>query len=307
MKREEWWKSFALGIELDAAGTFVYNGIKSLHEVVSFNHPVDILEILYSLSIGIERLLKVAIVLIEHHDEIEIGEFEKSLISHNTSDLARRVDARRDLRLSDIHREFLFLLSKFYKTYRYGRFSLSSVPDIYEEKRSFLEFLSRHLRVEAEGSDKSASIANTDQIRRFIGKVVKKICSELFRVIQQRATELNVYTWELRSDSKALKVFYGERLDFIDEDLKKRELLLFLMSPKARGPHVDLLRSFEALDLDPALVPNYIQVLLNDTHLPLVGDEVDELYTDISDARERLEFLRIMDFEYLVDEGEGEE
>lgn len=307
MKPDEWWKNFALGIELDAAGTFVHNGIKSLHDLPSFVHPVDSFEILYSLSVGIERLLKVAIVLIEHHDQIKIDEFEKSLISHNMIALALRVDEQRSLELSDIHREFLSLLSKFYKTHRYGRFSPSSVPDIYEEKRLFLEFISKHLEIGIPKDDQLVPVPNTDQIRRFVGKVVKKICGELFRVIGQRATELNIYTSELRGDSKALKVFYGERLDFIDEDLKKREFLLFLMSPKASGPHVDLLRSFEPLNFDPAMVPNYIQALLNDAYLPHVGDEVDELYTEVDNVRERLEFLRIMDNEYLGYEGEDED
>ena len=58
MTPEEWWKNFALGMEIDAAGTFIYNGIRSLHELPTLNHPVDSLEVLYNLSVGIERLLK---------------------------------------------------------------------------------------------------------------------------------------------------------------------------------------------------------------------------------------------------------
>jgi hypothetical protein len=33
MRPDEWWKNFALGVELDVAGTFTYNGIKSLHDL----------------------------------------------------------------------------------------------------------------------------------------------------------------------------------------------------------------------------------------------------------------------------------
>jgi hypothetical protein len=306
MTPEEWWKNFALGMEIDAAGTFVYNGIRSLHELPSLNHPIDSFEILYNLSIGIERLLKVAIILVEHHDQIDIEQFEESLISHNTIELANRLDAQKSLQLSKVHREFLSLLSKFYKSYRYGRYSLSAVPDVYEEKRLFLEFVAKHLQIEIPIDDEFAPIPNTDQIRKFVGRVVKKICGELFRVVGQRARELNIYTTEIRGDSKALKVFYGERLDFIDEEFKKKELLLFLMSPKSAGPHVELLRTFEALDLDPAMAPNYIQALLNDTHLPFVEGEVDELYTEVANVRERLQFLEIMGNEYLFYDGEDE-
>jgi hypothetical protein len=30
MRRDEWWKNFGLGLELDASGAFIYNGIKFL-------------------------------------------------------------------------------------------------------------------------------------------------------------------------------------------------------------------------------------------------------------------------------------
>ena len=220
MTPEEWWKNFALGIEIDASGTFLYNGIRALHELVSLRHPVDSFEVLYNLSVGIERLLKVAIILLEHHDQIDIEQFEKSMISHNTIDLANRVNLKKSLHLSGVHREFLSLLSNFYKTHRYGRYSLSAVPNINEEQRLFLEFVAKHLQISVPIDDEYAPIPNTNRIRRFVGKVVKKICSEIYGVVSQRARELNIYTAEIRGDTKSLKVFYGERLDFIDETFK---------------------------------------------------------------------------------------
>lgn len=306
MTPEDWWKNLALGIEIDVAGTFIHNGIKALHELSSLKHPVDSFEVLYNLSVGIERLLKVAIVLIEHCDHIDMEQFEKSLISHNTIELATRVNSRRNLQFLDIHREFLSILSTFYKPHRYGRYSLSAIPKIHEEQRLFLNFIAKHLKISLPIDEAFMPIPNTDQIRRFVGKVVKKICNELFQVICQRAKELNIYTAEIRGESKALKVFYGERLDFIDEKLKKKELLLFLMNPKSHGSHIDLLRSFDALELDPDLTPNYIQVLLNDANLSYVEGEVDEVYTEVTNIRERLDFLEIVDSEHLSYDSEDE-
>lgn len=306
MTPEEWWKNFALGMEIDAAGTFIYNGIRALHELPTLNHPVDSFEVLYNLSVGIERLLKVAIILIEHNDQIDIEKFEESLISHSTIDLSNRVDSQKSLNLADVHREFLSVLSKFYKSHRYGRYSLSAVPNIYQEKIELLWFVSKHLKIELDPENEFFPVTNTNQIRKFIGKIVKKISREIFAVVGRRAHELNIYTNEIRGDSKALKVFYGERLDFLDEDVKKKELLHYLMSDKASGKHVDLLKSVEALDFDPAMVPNYIQALLNDAYLPYVEGEVDELYTEVSNVRARLEFMSIIDKEYLSYGGEDE-
>lgn len=298
MKPDEWWKNFALGTELDVAGTFIYNGIKSLHDLEFLDQPVDIFEVLYGLSVGIERLLKVAVILIEHDDQIDIEELEESLITHSTIELANRVQGHVDLGLADIHREWLSLLAKFYKSYRYGRCTFAAVPAVFEEKRVFLEFLAKHLRLQV-GDDEWASLRNTNQIRGFVGKVVKRITDNVFKVVRQRATALNVYTTEIRGDSKAIKTFYGTRLDFIDETIKKKELLLFLMSQKADGAHVQLLKSLDALELEPAMVPAYIKALLNDLHLPYVGGVIDELYTEVTNASERLAVLGIMDDEHL--------
>jgi hypothetical protein len=305
MTPEQWWKNFALGMEIDAAGTFVYNGIKALHELRSLNHPIDSFEVLYNLSVGIERLIKVAIILVEHHDQIDIGQFEESLISHNTIDLANRLDAKERLNLSGVHLEFLSLLSKFYKSHRYGRYSLSAIPDIDKEKYLFLEFIFKHLQIIKPSGYESYFIQNTDQIRKFVGKVVQKICHKVFGVVYKRAKELNIYTSEIRSASKALKVFYGERLDFINEELKKKEILLFLMNPNSQGAHIDFLRSFEALSLDPEMAPNYIQALLNDASLSFVEEEIDEMYRlEVTDVQQRFEILGIMDSELSYDEDE---
>lgn len=300
MRPDEWWKNFALGIELDIAGTFIYNGIRTLDDLQSFQHSVDTFEILYNLSIGIERLLKIAIILLEHNENIDIEELEKSLISHNTVELANRVDGHKPMNLPDLNREFLALLSKFYKSHRYGRYSLSFIPNIEEEKRCLLEFIEKHLSLSLSIDDEFAFIGNTDQIRKFIGRVVKNISSKLFSIIRNEAFRLNIYTAELRGDSKALKVFYGERLDFIDERIKKKEILLYLISLKAGSSHIDVLRSFGALDLDESMTPYYIQALFNDNALYLVGDEIDVLYEEVKNVRERLDFIKIMDNTYLT-------
>ncbi|MCG5498647.1 hypothetical protein [Ectothiorhodospira variabilis] len=306
MKSVDWWKNFALGMELDAAGTFVYNGVRALHGLPSLNHPVDCFEVLYNLSVGIERLLKVAIILVEHEEQVSLEQLERSLISHNTIELADRINSRRKLELANVHREFLSVLSRFYKTHRYGRYSISNIPEIDEERKLLLRFICKHGNIQMDIGDEFSLIPNSDKIRRFFGTVVKKICDEVFRVVKDRARELNIFTYEIRSDSKAMKVFYGERLDFLDEDIKKKELLLFLMSEKAKGVHRAIFQEVDALDLDPTMVASYIHALVNDVHLPYVEGEIDELYMEMRDVKGRLGILRVIDNEHLSFDDEGE-
>ena len=198
--------------------------------------------------------------------------------------------------MASLHREWLSLLSTFYNSHRHGRYTFRAVPDVFEEKRLFQQFLAKHLAVDL-GNDEWFSLRNSDQIRRFIGKVVKRITDSLFKLVSERAAALSIYTDEIRGDSKAIKTFHGTRLDFIDETIKKKELLLFLMSDKAAGPHIRMLKSIDALDLDPPMVPASIKALLNDEHLHHVGGVVDELYLDVKDKGARFALLDVMENE----------
>jgi hypothetical protein len=288
-------------MELDASGAFIYNGIKFLDSLDGLNHSTDIFEVLYSLSVGIERLLKVAVILIEHNDQISIEEFEESLITHNTMELASRIQKSTDLNLSGVHKEFLSMLSTFYKTHRYGRFSLSSVPSIEEEKTLVLNYLHKHLGIDISDRGPFSYVYNTPQIKKFVGRIVGKISKKLFEVIKDRARSLSIYTHELRSDSKAMKVFYAidDRLDFLDEEITKKELLLFLMSENSSGDHTSLIKSIGALDLDPVDVPSHIKALLNDDYLHYVEESVECAYEEIGNVKERHEILSLMTNEHL--------
>jgi len=250
MTPEEWWMNFGLGLELDVSGSFIYNGIKQLESLEGLNNSVDIFEVLYNLSVGLERLLKVSIILTEFNSTTSIKDLEESLITHNTMELANRIKSNNTFDISGTHKEFLTLLSKFYKSHRYGRYSLTSISDIEAEKTMFLQNIEKHLKIDIKTHGAFSYIHNTDQIKRFIGKVVSKISRKLFVIIRKKASERNIYTYELRADSKAIKVFLGvnDRLDFLDEMQVKKELIMFLINEKSSGDHIEMMKSFGSLD-----------------------------------------------------------
>lgn len=74
------------------------------------------------------------------------------------------------------------------------------------------------------------------------------------------------------------------------------------MDPETSGPHVVLLRSFGSLDLDPALASEYIEALVEESRLPFVGDEIDELYTELDSVKERLRMVDCIDKELHLDD-----
>lgn len=85
------WKNFKLGEELHVAGTFIYSGVRSFYEARTLDLADEIFPVFYSLSIGMERLMKDAIVLLEHKDVMDQEQFEKSLITHNQRTLLARI------------------------------------------------------------------------------------------------------------------------------------------------------------------------------------------------------------------------
>lgn len=94
MKPSDFWKNFKLGEEVSVSGAFIYNGIRRFYELRKLDHPDELFEVFYYLSIGFERLLKIAVVLIEHDDHGDQAALEKSLITHNHLDLLHRIRRR---------------------------------------------------------------------------------------------------------------------------------------------------------------------------------------------------------------------
>ncbi|HRG77784.1 MAG TPA: hypothetical protein PLX69_24700 [Leptospiraceae bacterium] len=292
--KDERWKNFELGVELDISGSFIYNGIKIFNDLESLNNAAEIFEVLYNISVGLERLLKIAIILVEHNDETNLQEFEKNLITHNTLKLHDRLNKSIDLNLPAYSKEFLALLSEFYKTYRYIRFSKNSITNSSAEKYSFLKFIEKHLKTKLIFRDDFILIENTDQIKIFLGKVIKKITDKSFLVIRNKAMDLNIFTYELRTLSKAHRVFWGEKLDFIAERLCKKEMILYLMSNKITSPHLEMLRNYDPLLLESDLTAVFIKCLLSDFQLQFAKGFIEVGYDDHPNVKDRIKFLENM-------------
>ena len=140
MKPTQFWKNFQLGDEIGVSGAFIYNGMRRFHEMRWLRSTDEVFEFLYNLSVGLERLLKIAVVLFEHHDAIDQEELENSLITHNHLELLARVRRHVELPLASPHNDFLDMLGSFYRSLRYDRFTLSSVYDSDKEIEALCAF-----------------------------------------------------------------------------------------------------------------------------------------------------------------------
>jgi hypothetical protein len=164
---EYYWQNFELGKELEIAGGFIYDGLRNLHEMETVRYESEIFSVLYSLSVGLERFLKVTVVLLEFDENTDSTEFEKRLMTHNHSVLVDRIKKSHNLQFDKAHNELLSVLTKFYKSYRYDRYSIRSVNDLSKEKKAFLKYLKKYLGIDITENPPLEVVINERCIREF--------------------------------------------------------------------------------------------------------------------------------------------
>ena len=300
MRADEYWKNFNLGTELDIAGRFLFNGLQVFHEMMHFANEEDAFEFLYGVAVGIERLLKIAVIMTEHDKVLDQDAFERGLITHNHQELVRRLRANHQLNFATVHNEFISILSIFYKSHRYGRYNLASIYAPARERDDLNGFLEKYLGTRIDIHSTFNVTRNENRFKKFIGKVVSKIVLPVFQIIKNEAHRLNIYTYEIEHGSKASKIFLHESFDFEDEDIMQGELIAYFVSKDASGPNVRFIReSIEPLPFDPALEADYLAALRSDRQKLTVYDELEAHYGDIKNFKERREMLEVATSEYL--------
>ena len=294
MNPSDFWKNFKLGEEINVSGTFIYNGLRRFHEISKLDFTEELFEFLYNLSVGIERLLKIAVVLFEHSDLIDQDELERSLITHNHLELLARLKTNVPINLGQPQIELLGLLSTFYKSYRYDRFSLSSVYDAEKERRAIISWIGKHLEIEFLEEPSFFGTPNEDRYRKFVRRTTLSVSKVLYNVIKEQARSINLYTYELRHGSKAESVFLRE-VDISDEDVLWKELLVFFMNTESSSGYLEFLREIQPLDFDPALTGDYLDCFQSDAAKALVMDELEHLYSEMEGRiGERLELMQVI-------------
>jgi hypothetical protein len=289
MSAADFWKNFRLGEEVHIAGTFIYNGMRRFHELQLLDHSDELFEFLYDLSVGIERLLKTAVVLHEHTTTADQDALEKSLITHNHLDLLVRLRKHVSINFGKPHNELLQLLSAFYKSLRYDRFTLNSAYKGSKEAEAIRKLLTKHLHIEFPERNLFGT-TNEDRYRSFISRTVLKISRTIYKIIDDRSSALGLYTYELRNGSKAESVFLRE-VEIGNEDILWKELLIFFMGVDPSTGYLKFLKGIEPLGFDPALVSEYLDCFKSDSAKAAVMDELEFHYEEM-DPEERNQRLR---------------
>jgi hypothetical protein len=268
------WKNFRLGTELQVAGNFIYNGLNFLDKLDNFNYEENIFEILYSLSVGIERLEKIVIILIEHNENVNQKTFEKKLITHNLEELLSRIKQTETINIGKAHNKFIKILTTFYHSYRYNRFNRDSVHKRNGDKFDLVDFLKEELKIEEEVF---GGIKNTKQIKKFIGKIVITISSQLYDLVRKHSFNNGTFTYEIRYGSKAFKIFIAKESSFEIENNFKKEILIKLINNGFDDEFIESLKTIEPIKLEDCNSSHYIKYLLNSDYNQEYIDEYEYL------------------------------
>lgn len=316
MNRVKYFLNFNVGAEIDLAGSFAYNAISILNSVQDIYQKDQIFLFLYNAAISVERLQKCVLFM---HNEDEIGEFAETIKSHGHQKLQCKIVESTGLRLPPDQNAMLELLQNYYAD---GRYSNLTPNTHYDYKNAFEEFVSEQYGPDMLGEHwLSNEHYISNKAKEYIGRTLGKLLHNYYRLISDRARELNLYTHELRSDSPAYKVFLHQfprkSLQAISDEEKNAfaELIVFLSNSKDSTGFLDYLRSIEPLKLDPILVQEYLVDIMNKQIPQGLVDEVYSIYCDMPvDMQNRKEALSVIgadnvvfpeDDEVGVDDGEG--
>ncbi|MGF9992361.1 hypothetical protein ABEY04_26670 [Bacillus mycoides] len=296
MEEYFYYRNFKMGIELDIAGDFIYDGINSLKSIESFEVESEVFSFLYHISVGIERIQKIIIVISEEIRDIK--EFEESLKTHSHKGLHDRIRGKRKVDFNSRQNRFLDLISDFYNNSRYNNYLVSG--DVNKDIIAVNEFLDKHTQ---EIQEVNYFEENLDRRKETLGRVIGSIVKTYYNIIQEICSEKNIYTDEIRYDSKALQIFLPEyRKNSLvtinkDEVIAMKELLIYLANSEQSNEFMDFLRSIEPLDIDVANIKEYLcSIVIGKVPQDLIY-EIEELYSEENikeDIKNRVEQLNVI-------------
>ncbi len=293
------YKNFNMGVELDIAGEFIYNGIHEIYRMPHFANDGPTFSALYDISVGIERLQKIVYVLWGMDEFLDDKRFEKSLITHSHTGLRDSINSflkqkEVNVKFSERENDFLTILQTFYNSARYMRFNVAGE---WNEELKLLRMFAAKYDLIDKGMDfyPDSYLSATQKMKEIIGRTVGSLSHKYYGLIKEGSTNNNTYTYELRSGSKAEKVFLGEHNKNslmqaqIDESIAFKELLVYFRNAKCKDAFLKFVDEIEPLEFDPGLVVEYFETIIKGEVPQELVDDVEFMYGENEYSFDRIQ------------------
>ena len=137
-------------------------------------------------------------------------------------------------------------------------------------------------------------------MKEFIGKVIGAISKRYYKLVRNGCAKNNTYTYELRSGSKAEKIFLSNHRNNslqqqkITEMIVFKELIVYLINTKDSNSFLRFIKEIQPLELDIGLLNDYLSELSQGTISQSLINEVEYQYEENSYSIERMEMVDLI-------------
>jgi hypothetical protein len=181
-------------------------------------------------------------------------------------------------------------MNNFYNELRYNRYTNKDSVNNNKEKKSLIYFIEKYLKIKI--SNNFLNVSQNDRTtKQFIGEVVKSIVVEQYEIITKKALRLNIYTYEIRYNSKAYKIFMIEQFTFEFENRVQKELFKKFLANDKNSPLISFVKEIEPLEFENYDENYYVKCMLSKLAVLNLDGELDVLDENIENLEERIYFL----------------
>jgi hypothetical protein len=292
--------NFALVKETEIAGVQIWKAIEDINLCYISKNESDltitdyIFTSLYQAAQGIERLLKIILQLIIYNskDNAEKRMVNNLLLGHNHPAMFDYVSKMEDTALKPNAKNLLILLSSFYSKARYHRFRYS--------ENTLLE-----LKLLQDFGHNIKEDDFNEQVKHLYGKALGQTAQVFYKLIDILSRRLNIYVYELNSESVArfaLIDYYGDDLYKTLKQIEqsKKELLWYLIKKGNELPAAKITDDISPLQFNEADVNHYIKSLIINKNAccllyDFVSQEYDELVKEDKEQwKERIDAIDVL-------------
>ena len=202
-----------------------------------------------------------------------------------------------DYKLKSNKIKLLEVFQDYYNKHRYGEFS--PYYNSNELINLFTNYFSNILQVEFT-SDCFSNPCDLSNAKKLYINYLGETSYDYYKIIDNKATELRIYTTELSYTSNATKLFYSQDFGKMYESIKLesiavKELIVFLSKTKSRSNVKKIIAAVKPLDLDIAMVNDYLDDITCFRASEQLTDMVYELYNNIESEKEKKERKELVD------------
>lgn len=299
MGEVNFFKNFNMGREIEIAGEFIYASMREMYSLKSFNEHFKINKIMYYGAVGVERLQKILLCMYLINQTTDFDDLPKSMKEHKHLALHELIKKSvSDYKLQSNKIKLLEVFQDYYNKHRYGEFS----PNYNSNDLIFLfaNYFSKIMHVEFTSDFFSYNICDLSNAKKLYINYLGEISYDYYKAIDNKAKELGIYTTELSYTSNATKLFYSQNSGKMYESIKLesiavKELIVILSKTKSCSNVKKIIAAVKPLDLDIAMVNEYLSDITCFQASEQLTDMVYELYNDIESEKEKAERKELVD------------